>query len=253
MNAYGSRFNVRVKPFDDRRVRQALNYALDKQHTVKLLNGAAVASHGLLPPGMFGRDDTIPPYPHDPAKARALLTEAGYPDGFDAEYLVMNDEEAEKLAGSLRDDLAEVGVRIHIVVESFTTYLTEIGSPDGAAFSKATWIGDYPDPENFLDVRFHSRMIAKQSSNNDTFYANPELDDLLDRARSETDVARRAELYRRAERVLYDDAPWIWDYHQQMTEVTQPYVLGYAPHPVWQRDYTSAWLDLGANGEPVRR
>ncbi len=253
MNAYGSRFNVRVKPFDDRRVRQALNYALDKQHTVTLLNGAAVPSHGLLPPGMFGRDDTIPPYPHDPAKARALLAEAGYPDGFEAEYVIMNDDEAETLAGSLQSDLAEVGVRIHIVVESFATYLTDIGRPDGPAFSKATWIGDYPDPTSFLDVRFHSRMIANANSNNDTFYANPELDDLLDRAKAEPDVERRARMYRRAERILYEDAPWIWDYHQETTEVTQPYVVGYAPHPVWIRDYAAVWLDVGDDGAPIPR
>jgi len=192
MNAYGSRMNVRVKPFDDRRVRQALNYALDKAHSIKLLNGAAVPSHGLLPPGMFGRDDTLAPYPHDPAKARALLAEAGYPNGFDVDYVVMNDEEAEKLAGSLQRDLAAVGVRVHITLMSFATYVTAIGKPDGPPFSKATWVGDFPDPTNFLDARFHSRMIANENSNNDSFYANPELDALLDAARGETDLVKRA-------------------------------------------------------------
>ena len=251
MNAYGSRMNVRKKPFDDRRVRQALNYALDKDHSLKLLNGAAVVSHGILPPGLFGRDDSIPPYPHDPAKARALLAEAGYPNGFDVDYVVMNDDEAERLASSLQGDLAEVGVRVHITLMSFSTYVTAIGSADGPAFSKATWVGDYPDPTNFLDARFHSRMIANENSNNDSFYANPELDALLDAARGETDTTKRAALYHRAERILYDDAPWIWDYHQMMTEVIQPYVRGYALHPVWLRDYSSAWLDVGPDGKPV--
>jgi oligopeptide transport system substrate-binding protein len=253
LNAYGSRFNVRVKPFDDRRVRQALNYALDKSHSVKLLNGSAVASHGMLPPGMLGRDDTLAPYPHDPAKARALLAEAGYPDGFDADYVVMNDEEAERLAASLQGDLAEVGVRVHIQLMSFSTYVTAIGKPDGPPFSKATWIGDYPDPTNFLDARFHSRWIADENSNNDSFYANPELDALLDAAKSELDTEKRAAIYRRAEHILYEDAPWIWEYHQMSTEVTQPYVRGYALHPVWQRDYTQAWLDVGPDGEPLPR
>jgi oligopeptide transport system substrate-binding protein len=253
MNAYGSRFNVRRKPFDDRRVRQALNYALDKVHTIKLLNGAAVPSHGLLPPGMFGRDQALLPYPHDPARARALLAEAGYPHGFDTDYVVMNDEEAEKLAGSLQGDLAEVGVRVHISVMSFATYVTAIGKPDGPAFSKATWIGDYPDPTNFFDARFHSRMIAKQNSNNDSFYTNPELDMLLDQARGETDPQARATMYHRAERILYEDAPWIWDYHQMITEVLQPYVRGYSLHPVWLRDYSSAWLDVAADGQRVSR
>jgi ABC-type transport system substrate-binding protein len=244
MNAYGLRMNVRRKPFDDRRVRQALNYALDKAHTVKLLNGGAVPAHGILPPGMAGRDDTLAPYPHDPAKARALLAAAGYPDGFDVDYVTINDEEAETLAASIRADLAEVGVRVHVSVMSLATFATAIGRPDGPAFSYDGWVGDFPDPSNFLEPRFSSRMIADENSNNTSFYANPELDALLDAARSEPDPDKRAAMYRRAEHILYDDAPWVWNYHRELTEVTQPYVHGYAPHPVWGRDYTSASIEV---------
>jgi len=252
MNAYGSRMNVRVKPFDDRRVRQALNYALDKSHSVKLLGGAAIPSHGLLVPGVPGRDEALAPYPHDPAKARALLAEAGYPHGFDVEYVIMADEEAERLALSLQADLAAVGVRVRISRMSLATFGAAIGSAHGPAFSKIGWLGDFPDASSFLDPKFHSRSITDENSTNDSFYANPELDALLDSARGEPDPARRGELYRRAERILYDDAPWIWDYHQQLVEVVQPYVAGYEPHPVWTRDYTSAWLDVTDRG-PVPR
>jgi len=240
MNAFGIRMNVREKPFDDRRVRQALNYALDKQHTVKLLNGAAVASHGVLPPGMFGRDDTLKPYPHDPAKARALLAEAGYPHGFEIDYVTISDEEGETTAASIQADLAEVGVRVHITPMSLSAYVSAVSRPDGPAFSIASWVADYPDPSNFLDPRFHSRAIG---STNDSYYANPELDAVLDAAHAEADPARRAAMYHRAERILYDDAPWVWNYHREMTEVDQPYVRGYVPHPVWGRDYTSTWLE----------
>jgi ABC-type transport system substrate-binding protein len=252
LDAFGSRMNVRRRPFDDRRVRQALNYALDKQHSIRLLAGTAVAAHGLLPPGTLGRDDALAPYPHDPARARALLAEAGYPHGFDVEYAIMNDDEAERLAASLQNDLAEVGVRVRIVEMSLAAFGTATASADGPAFSKAAWTADFPDPTSFLDAKLHSRMISDEASTNDAFYANPELDALLDAARAEPDPAARAVMYRRAERIVYDDAPWIFDYHQMLTEVTQPYVAGYAPHPVWLRDYTSAWLDVGADG-PVPR
>ena len=60
-------------------------------------------------------------------------------------------------------------------------------------------------------------------------------------------------MYHRAERILDDDCPWIWDYHQMMTEVVQPYVMGHSLHPIWLRDYTHAWLDVGDDGKPVRR
>jgi ABC-type transport system substrate-binding protein len=257
MNTYGSRMNVRVKPFDDRRVRQALNYALDKDHTARLLNGATVPSHGILPPGMLGRDPDLAPYPHDVARARALLADAGYPDGFDAEYVTIADEEAEKIAGSLQGDLAEVGVRIHITVLAWPSYGAAISQANGPAFSYASWLADYPDPSNFVDVNFATRSIKDANpdgaSSNTSFYSNPALDALLDQARRELDVARRGELYRRAEHILYDDAPWIWNYHSAVTEVIQPYVRGYAPHPIWVRDYTSAWLDLGPDGAPIAR
>jgi peptide/nickel transport system substrate-binding protein len=253
LTSFGSRMNTRTKPFDDRRVRQAMNYALDKDHSVKLLQGEAVAAHGVLPPGMPGRDAALPPYPHDPAKARALLAEAGYPDGFDVDYMVVNDSEAERLAGSMQADLAAVGVRMRIDEVTFSTWVTAIGSKDGPSFSKAAWNADYPDPTDFLDTQFHSRAIADQASVNNTFYSNPELDALLDAAHAERDASKRAAMYHRAERILYDDAPWIWDYHQTLTEVSQPYVKGYELHPVWIRDYTRAWLDLGPNGERVQR
>jgi ABC-type transport system substrate-binding protein len=253
MNAYGSRMNTRVKPFDDRRVRQAMNYALDQRHVVKLLNGTAEPSHGALPPGAFGRDDALAPYPHDPAKARALLREAGYPEGFTVQYLTLADEEAEKLAVSLQADLAEIGVRIEISLVTFSTYASTIGNADGPAFSIGTWAGDFPDPTSLLDPLFHSRGIAAENATNSSFYANPELDKLLDEARAERVPEARAALYRRAERILHDDAPWIWGYHQMMTEVVQPYVRTHGPHPVWVRDYTTAWLDFGPDGKPVPR
>ncbi|HEY5934739.1 MAG TPA: ABC transporter substrate-binding protein [Kofleriaceae bacterium] len=243
LSAFGARFDVRTKPFDDRRVRQALNFAIDRRSTVKLLNGASEPAHGLLPPGAFGRDETLVPYPHDPARARALLAEAGYPDGFAVEYVTIADEDAEKLAQSMQSDLAKVGVRMSIALLSFATYQTAVGKPGTLPFSYQGWFGDFPDPTSFFDPKFHSRAISAESSSNDTRYANPEVDSLLDAARAEVDLDKRAAMYRRVERILYDDAPWIFDYHRMTVEVTQPYVRGYEPHSIWLRDFTSAWID----------
>jgi ABC-type transport system substrate-binding protein len=253
LNVFGSRMNVRVKPFDDVRVRRALNYALDKRHTARLLNGTTEPAHGILPPGMLGRDPDLAPYPHDVARARALLAEAGYPNGLDLDYVTTQDEETQKVTASLQSDLAEAGVRVRITVMSFATFTTAWNQPTGPAFSYAGWGVDFPDPTNFFDPLFHSSSIKKADSTNNTFYANPALDALIDQARAELDPAKRAALYRRAERILYDDAPWIWDYHRLATEVTQPYVQGYQPHITWGRDFTSAWLDVGPDGSPVAR
>ena len=248
MTSQGTRMNVRTKPFDDRRVRQALNYAVNKDHQIKLLNGAAVASHGLLSPGMFGRDEDLAPYPYDPRKARALLAEAGYPDGFRATYTIATDPELEMVTMSIQSDLAAVGVHVDVEKMSLNTLGVAMGKPDGPKFGFNAWIADFPDPTNFLDAKFHSRAIG---STNDGFYSNLELDALLDAARGDIDPVSRAASYRRAEHLLYEDAPWIWGFHRLTVEVTQPYVRDYEPHPMWLRDYTWAWLDLGPDGERV--
>jgi ABC-type transport system substrate-binding protein len=255
MNVYGARMNVRAPPFHDRRVRQALNYAINKDYTTKLLAGTSTPSHGVLPPGMLGHDPALRPYPHDPARARALLAEAGLGAGLAIEYAVHGDEEALKIAASMQADLRAVGVTMDISVMAFPTLYPLIGKDRGGApFTYMGWTADYPDPRAFLDVKFHSRQISEDGgSMNDSFYANPELDRLLDEAAVERDAEQRAALYRRAERILYDDAPWIWNYHQLMTEVSQPYVRGYTLHPIWLRDFTTAWLDLGPDGQPVPR
>lgn len=251
MISFGERMNVTRPPFDDVRVRRALNYAVNKDHLIRLLYGTATPSHGLLPPGMFGRATDLTPYPHDPAKARALLAEAGYPKGFDLDYTTLAGDEPRKLAASLQADLAEVGVRLHVRELSFPAYLASVGSRQGPPFSFSSWIQDYPDPTSFVDLRFHSRMISDEAAVNDTFYANPEVDALIDRARAEQDRNERARLYQRIEHLLYRDVPWIWGYHRAAIEAVQPYLKAYQPHPVWLRDYSYAWLDLDDQGRRV--
>ena len=253
MSVYGSRMNVEAPPFDDVRVRRALNHAVNKDHLVKLLGGLAVPSHGLLPPGMPGRDDALAPYPHDPEKAKALLAEAGYPDGFSVEYVTIKDDSAEKIAQSLQADLAAIGVRMKITLMSWATFLDATATREGAPFSMASWLQDFPDASNFLDVRFHSRMIDEHNSNNDSFYANPEVDRLLDAARRELDPVAREAMYREVEQILHDDVPWIWEYHPVVMEVVQPYVRDFVLHPVLVRDFRWVWLDLDERGRRVSR
>jgi peptide/nickel transport system permease protein len=197
MTTVGFRMNTQRKPFDDRRVRQALNYAVDKRRIERLMTGTAVAAHGTIPPGVLGRDDTLAPYPHDPEKARALLREAGYPDGFRVSYVTLSDEEAEKIAVSLKHDLARVGVEIDISLMTLSAWLEAISKPTGAPFSTMGWTGDFPDPTSLHDPLFHSRNIGENYATNYAFYKNAELDALLD-ARGDVPPRRAHHLRRRA-------------------------------------------------------
>jgi ABC-type transport system substrate-binding protein len=246
---YGELMNVTRPPFSDKRVRQALNYALNKEDTVRLTNGRAQVAHGILPPALPGYDKTRSPYPHDRKKARELLRQAGYPNGFETTYTVLSNDQAMKLAQSLQADLAEVNVKVNIQPMTFSAYVTETGKGN-LDFAYTGWLMDFPDPWNFLEVKFHSRMIAPENASNDTGYRNAEVDRLLDEARIEIDPAKRMTIYQRVAAILFEDCPWIFHYHPRSYEVRQPYVMDYVPHPVWRRTYRDTWLDEPRRSSP---
>jgi oligopeptide transport system substrate-binding protein len=216
--------NTRWKPLDDRRIRQALVYALDREGLIRdVFHGRYIPARGILPPGMLGYNPKLTGYPHDPGRARELLAQAGYPEGRGLPPLVIYS--SVRSEGILREHeeikraLAAVGVRAEF------HYLT-----DWVAFSRAvadgrapaflySWNADVPDPDNFVFRLFHSR-----SPRNLTGYSNPLVDDVLIQARKETDVQRRVELYRRAEQLVLDDAPVIPVWHYAYEGLFQPYV-----------------------------
>jgi peptide/nickel transport system substrate-binding protein len=242
INSFGEQMNLRHKPFDDRRVRQALNYGIDKHDTWVLENGRVILARGLLPPSLPGYDPALAPYPYDPERAQKLLAEAGYPDGFDVTYTATDDETAQLLAQSIQADLAKLKIRVHLRFLTAAAYFSAIGRGE-LPFSFSAWNLDFPDPYDFLYSKFHSDGIAAENASNETGYRNPEFDRLVAGARHELDAAKRLDMYRRAERILHEDCPWVWHYHQVMVEVVQPYVRGYQPHPVWLRDFRRTWLD----------
>jgi peptide/nickel transport system substrate-binding protein/oligopeptide transport system substrate-binding protein len=239
--------NTRRSPFTDRRVRQAFNYAINKMDSVRLANGRVIVANGFLPPLMRGHDPSRKPYPHDPDKARRLLAEAGYPNGFDITYTTLRDDLLQKIAHSIQADLAEVGVRMKVEVLTFPAYLNALTQGE-LTFAFSGWYMDFPDPWNFLEVKYHGRMIGGANATNETLYDNPDVNRLLDAARAEADIGARLALYRHAEDILFEDCPSVWHYFPAALDVRQPYVAGAARHPVRGLSLADAWLD-----NPTRR
>ncbi len=252
-NVYGELMDTTRPPFgpkdpnnptdvaNGKRVRQAMNYALNKEDSYRLYNERLVIAHGVLPPNMPGYDPNMKPYPYDPQRARALLAQAGYAKGFDIDYYITKDEAAEKFAQSIQADLGDVGVRVHIKVLTFPTYLSAVQRPGTLQFAYTSWYMDFPDPWNFLEVKFHTDR--RPVSTNESGYSNPEVDAILDAARVEPDRDKRLAMYHHVEEIVFDDCPWIWHYHGKIVEVLQPYVKNYHYHPAYLRDYRETWLD----------
>jgi peptide/nickel transport system substrate-binding protein/oligopeptide transport system substrate-binding protein len=217
-------FNTRVKPLNDRRVRQALIHAIDRDALVaEVYLDRYTPARGVLPPGTLGFNPKLRAYAYDPRRSRELLAEAGYPGGHGLPPVaIWSGVKLEKLLQEheqIRKYLAAVGVKTEFHYETdwptFSAMLTQGKFP---VFLYA-WFADVPHPDNFLFKLFHSR-----SPRNFTGYSNQAVDDLLLRAKQERDVPQQMDLYRQAEQLVVDDAPIIPVWHYTYERLFQPYV-----------------------------
>ena len=210
-----------------RKVRQAMNFAVDRQFLCDvLLEGRAVPAKGIIPPKMDAYDPTLVGYGYDPAKARALLAEAGHPGGEGLPVLPLhfnNQGPNALIAQALQGMLREVGVRTELNMMDWGAYQDFIDRGKATIFRLA-WVADYPDPENFLYVLFHSSMKGREGNN--ARYQVAANDRRLEEARSCLDDARRKSLWRSAEKAIVDDAPWLFLYHSATALMVKPHVKG---------------------------
>ena len=216
--------NVRIKPLDDRRVRLAIVSAIDRAAILaQVYGGRFIAARGVLPPGTLGFNPALNVPAWDPQRARDLLTEAGYPGGRGLPTIAFWSNV--RSAGVLREhdqirrDLLAVGIHANFEYQTdWPAFLKMLGEGRAPVFLHA-WYADVPDPDNFLHLLFHS-----QSPRNYMGYNNPEVDRLLAQARSEREITRRVELYRRAEQLIMDDAVVLPVWHYAYERLFQPYV-----------------------------
>ena len=219
-------FNTQVKPFDDRRVRQAFNYAVNKEVIVQeITHMDSLPATGVLPPGMPGHDPDLQGYDYQPEKAKRLLAEAGYPDGigFPVVQLWSNHTAASTKAelAAYQRYLAELGVQVEIRFAPDWPTFKEMLKQGQLPMFRLLWSADIPDPDNMLSPLLHST-----SPTNRTFYRNPLVDQLLEQARQKLPYAQRIALYREVERIIMDDAPWIAQHYEALDRLYQPYVQG---------------------------
>jgi len=231
--------NCAVPPLDRVKVRQALNYAVDKAGVIKLIGGRGIEAHGVLPPNMPGYDANLTGYPYDPRRARKLLRAAGLPHGFKTVLWTQNRETDLRVAQKIQQDLAAVGVSIEIKTVAWASFLEAIREPGRVPLFDLGWFADFPDPANFLEVLFDSRNFG---ANNHTFYINPKVNKLLANAREISDEEKRIQTYQEVERIVVADAPWIFLYHPITYAALQPRVHNYRIHPLRPPRVDRVWL-----------
>jgi ABC-type transport system substrate-binding protein len=232
------RMNCAMKPFDDVRVRRAMNYAVNKEALKQgVFLGTGDIAKSIVPPIVGGYDPSFFTYDYDPARARALLAEAGHPNGFEIELLFSNIwwwEEA--MAVQLSDQLKAVGVNCR--PQRITgSDLRARGAParqDMALFT-------FEDGPIVLDPVYTIYLLARSDGvSNRARYANPAFDALVDRARTSPDKAVQAAAVKEAQKIWMEDAPWIMTVYPQTFEAMAPNISGWVPHP----DEHERWVDL---------
>ncbi|MEW6209175.1 MAG: ABC transporter substrate-binding protein [Acidobacteriota bacterium] len=217
-------FDCERAPFSDRRVRQAICCAIDREKFLReVYGGMAVSAIGPIPPGLLGYDPAECGYAYDPARAQALLQEAGYGSGFETE--IWWPQSVNTTVECLKDDLADIGIRAEFRYVS-TEEMRRALKMRLVPVAGRDWYADYPDPDNFTYVLFNSH-------NRDLFtstYSNEEVDRLTEQAREVMNREERAELYREATRVLLDDAPCAFLAHRRSFVAHRPDLEGVVLH-----------------------
>jgi len=235
--------NVNEKPFTDVKVRQAVNYAIDTVRLQKLLAGQAKALNQIYPEGMPGNQPDQQFYTYDVAKAKQLLTEAGYPDGFKVTFVGHNVDPFPKLAQAVQNDLAAVGIKASIKLMDKATYWDFISLPQShAAIGLTDWYQDFPDPSDFIGPLYTHPIEGGANAN---FYENPEVNKLYAASSSELDPAKRIAMFVQMQDLIMADAPSAILYQPVFNGMRGKTVGGYYYHPVWSLQFQWMWKTDG--------
>jgi peptide/nickel transport system substrate-binding protein len=226
--------NNQKKPFDDKRVRQALNYAVNKDAIVRdVLKGTGSLSVGPVLPKTWGADGGLKPYPYDPERAKKLLSEAGHPNGFTTTLWVPESgsgmQSPVAMSTVIQSNLKAVGVNVSLQTMEWGAYLAKLRSKEQELFA-LSWMAGNEDPDMVMYPLLHSSQWTPNGPNR-ALYKNERFDEILHQARLTTDEKKRADLYRQAQRILVDDAPWIFVDHEIQTAAHAKRVQGFKLHP----------------------
>jgi ABC-type transport system substrate-binding protein len=251
-NITGEVMNTEMPPFDDVEVRRAVAAGIDRNHYHMVKPISIMPAYQAIPPSVPGYDPTFKGQSYDYAAALEHMRLAGHPydpatgrGGWEKTipYYAYTQGSSLYTAQVLQQELAKIGLRIEIRLVNYPTFLALNYRRKTVPMGSPGWTMDYPDPSDFFELLFGSDAINDEFSPNTAFYRNPQLDDILARARHELDTKVRYALYGEANRIVCDDAPEAFAFVFRYFVIHQPYVHGFGVHAVWTSYTADAWLD----------
>lgn len=234
MNVGYLAFNTEKKPFDNIKVRQAIMMALDRKNYINAVYmGRATVAKNPMPPTIWSYNDGIKDYEYNVEKAKNLLKEAGFPNGFETEIWAMPVARAynpsgKKLAELMQADLAKIGIKVKIATYDWPVYL-EKSRKGEHQMMQFGWTGDNGDPDNFLNILLSCAAVP--SGTNVARWCNKPYNDLVSEAKKQTDRKKRTELYKKAQVIFKEQVPWVTLAHAKVYRAMSSKVTGYQIHP----------------------
>jgi ABC-type transport system substrate-binding protein len=249
---WGEAMNTRMAPFDRVEIRRAVAAAIDRDSFSKIKPANMAAASQIMPRGIPGYDPSWACGGHDEAAALEHMRKAGFP--FDPAtgtggwpepitYTVSEQTSNFFTAQILQQQLARIGLRIQLRLVNYPAYLAMVERIDTSPMAPWGNQADYADPSAMFDSSFTTAQINPEASNNVSFFSDRRYDEVVSRARHEMDPGVRTALYREANDILCDQAPWAFTWAQRDFVVRQPYVRGFAAHPIFPLDLRGVWLD----------
>ncbi len=252
MGTNGTFMNCQMKPFDNVHMRRAVAFAINRKQISSIRPGQVRPQYKVVPNAIIPDPPGYPGQHYDYQRALEEMRLAGYP--YDPEtgkggypqtiqYLAILNSYAQEAAEIMQQQLARIGIKIEIQIVGYPTFLAKTGRAHTVQMGYVGWNADYPDASDFFEPILSTTAIQPEDSQNSAFFSNKELDQLLVKARDSRDKQARLGMYRRAEQIVADQAPWATAYSYRYFELWQPYVHGYRPHPILQQYVREMWLD----------
>jgi len=188
---------------------------------------------------MPGYDSSVEGVTYNPQKAKDLLTQAGHPNGIQADFITLSNPPGPQIAQALQQQMAEAGITLNIKALPHAEYINTITTLKKAAIGFSGWYQDYPDPSDFLDVLFNSANV-KQGSFNLSEYQNPAVDKLMNDAQG-LPVKQALPMYQQAQKLILADYPWVPLYFPVEYKWANPSITNFTIDPVW----TFVYADWG--------
>lgn len=228
--------NCKEGPFQNKKVRQAANLAINKKALVKnVLQGTASVAAGPTPKAFgWAYNEQLQPYPYNPEKARQMIKEAGYAGQEITFYVTQGGSgmlDPVPMGTAIQADLAKVGLKARIETYEWNTFLNKVnpGLEGKADMAEMAWMTNDPDTLPFLTLR--SNAWPDKGGFNSGYYSNPEVDKLLEKARTTTDQTERARLYKEMQTIVQDDAPWVFVANWKQNAVASSRVKNFRLQP----------------------